>query len=232
MNKKYQVAIAVFLVVLIGGLIIEVIVRFRIDVVDIYVANRVMYQREVIAEADLKIVKIQRELLDEAIVYDKDDLVGKLIAMSHTMYPNQVFYANSVEEFDTVSDQPSLLLKKGQSLFPLKADVVSTAGNSLVEGQYVNVSVAIDRYDAVPLVDVLLENVRIVGVRDRNGQSVANSLGIPHVLLLAINDDYVSYLLRAQAIGDIHLIAKNSATGAGDESVLNHQATILDYFHE
>lgn len=217
MSKNVQKVIGTLLALLFVFVCIETLTRLRVGGVYIFVPNKVLVQRQLITEDDLVSVKVSRHLLDDAVITEKTELVGRLVALNHTLYPRSGIHAQSLESVDSIIDKPLLLLKENQSLFSMKADSISSAGGSLSTGHFVDVNFVHTSYGKEAVADLLISNVRVVGVRDRKG---AESSASVHVILLAVDSELLPYLLKADAIGSLVLSAKGLLVG-GEECILN-----------
>lgn len=208
MSKNYQRIVGTVLSIIFVYVLVEALTRYRVGGVLVYGPNKVFEQRHQITEDDLSEYKVSRHLLDESMIVEKEALVGRYVALNHTIYPGNAISMNSLEEESFVHDMPLLLLNDDQSLFSMKADNVASAGNTLSRGHYVDVSFVRSGYREDVVADVLLSNVRVVGVRDRKGVEVSESGEPVQVILLAIDSDKLGYLLKAQTEGSIVLSAK------------------------
>lgn len=215
MMQKYKKIVSVSGCVLLVILAVEMGVRLRSHQVEIYSVNRTVLQREEIRAEDVIRIKVPEAYVDDRVVIQEADLIGKYVALEHRLYANQPILAKSLESLDDAADKPVLLLRPRQVLYSMKADVLLMAGNALVQGQYVDVAFS-DQQQSFKL----LENVRIVGVRDRKGLDIGAEGGVPHVVLLAVDARFVDILLKADERGDFILLGKPYGTAEIDECVL------------
>lgn len=191
--------------VLVFGLCTEVMVRKRMGLIDVVVVNKDLGQRHQITENDLTTIKTSRHLVPDDALLSKKELTGQYVKMEHTLLENQVVRKKNVEKLSEAIDAPQLLLYKDQRVYALKKDVVGTAGASLQTGSFVDVALQHKRDEEY---GIIIENVRVVGVKDRNGKSVGEE-SVPHVILLAIEADDVNALLQAEEEGKIVLLPRD-----------------------
>jgi Flp pilus assembly protein CpaB len=124
--------------------------------------------------------------------------------------PGSFFYHEYVEEAQNVGDQPQLMLERGQGVASLAVDLLTSAGNTLWPGQYVDI-VFTSKDKRKPIIsDVIFRSVRVLAVKDRNGLDMSDSKSqkIPAVALLALNQQDIPLFLHAQIFGDIDLIIR------------------------
>lgn len=156
-----------------------------------------------IKEEHLKAITMAKKDITESMITNKEDIIGKYIKIAHTIYPGQVLVSESLESLEDSSDSPSLLLKQGQKLLTIKADLLMTGGNTLGENQHVDL-VYINKYEEESA-KTLFRNIRIVGVKNRNGEDVSSE-GVPYVIMLAIRDEFVEEVVTAMEKGSVSLI--------------------------
>lgn len=184
---------------------VEFMVRQRMDLIEVVVVNKTCQQRYKLEEQDLTTLKTSRHLVPEDALVSKEALVGQYVKMEHTLLKNQIVRQDNVEILDEAIDAPQLLLYEDQRVYALKKDVVGTAGASLQRGSYVDVALQLKKEGEY---GVIIENVRVVGVRDRQGTDLKEG-GIPHVILLAINSQDINTLLKAEEEGKVVLLPRN-----------------------
>ena len=184
---------------------VEFMVRQRMDLIEVVVVNKTCQQRYKLEEQDLTTIKTSRHLVPEDALVSKEALVGQYVKMEHTLLKNQIVRQDNVEILDEAIDAPQLLLYEDQRVYALKKDVVGTAGASLQRGSYVDVALQLKKEGEY---GVIIENVRVVGVRDRQGTDLKEG-GIPHVILLAINSQDINTLLKAEEEGKVVLLPRN-----------------------
>ena len=70
-----------------------------------------------------------------------------------------------------------------------------------------------------------------MGIKDRNGYDIsdADSSHIPYVAILAVNDEQIMYLKKAERIGEIDILAPSMQYLYEEESILNEESSILSH---
>ena len=226
MVRNFQKIVGTVLVLVLLIVCVEGLTRYRVAGVSVFVPVAVLNQRHLIGEDDLREVKVSKHLLTESMLVEKEELIGRYVALNHTLYPGAAIDSLSLEREDVIIDMPLLLLGEGQSLFSFKADNIVSGGGSLAVGHYVDINFVYSSFREDPKADVLLHDVRVVGVRDRKGIETTVSKESAQVVLLAINTEYMASLLKADAIGSIVLSAKGMSAD-GVECSLNEAVVAL-----
>lgn len=183
----------------------EILVRFRMNLVNVVVVKETVSQRHLITKDDITTLKTSRHLIPEDAVLQEEDIVGSYVKMSHTLLKNQIIRADNIETLSEAIDAPHLLLNKNERVYALKKDVVGSAGATLQVGSYVDVGVQNKKDEDY---GIMMENIRVVGVKDRNGISVSEG-GVPHVVLLAVENEDIKALLKYEEEGKIVLLPRD-----------------------
>lgn len=182
-------------------------IQTQLELVDVVVSTHHLNARQEIKNEDVKVIQMPSHYVSSFIVQDIDDVVGKYVSIDGFIPSNSMIHTSTVESIDESIDQPSLLLKENQAIYALDASLISTAGNSYVIHQKVDIYGAIKLRDHT-VVDRFITSVRIVGLKDKNGETVDKSNdNLPKVILLAVNRDVLPLLTKLEAIGDISISA-------------------------
>lgn len=223
MNKKYIQVMTLVIVLLVFSFAVEMMTRYRLDEVLVPVLNAVHHQRDTVMESSIDYLKISRKHILDEMILEKDDLVNQVLALNHTIYKGQPILKSAIEDRDGVQDAPLLLLKDSQAVFPIKSDLMMSSGKSILKGHFVDINLLFDGHQS----ELLLSRVRVIGVRDRKGIEIDEVDGdVPAVILLALNKDLVSLMMKASALGDFHL-SLNDFKLVGEECILNEGVVSL-----
>lgn len=200
-------------------------IQTQLKLVDVVVSTHHLKAREIIEENDVKIVQMPKQYVSTFVVNDIKEVIGKIVVIDGFIPSSTMIHTTMIEPLDDTIDQPSLLLKENQALFALDASLISTAGNSYVVNQKVDIYGAIKLRDKV-VVDRLISSVRIVGIKDKNGNDVdKNNDNLPKVILLALERSGIPVLTKLQAMGEISLSANSYLLDEG-ESVIHIESTL------
>ncbi|HLV49747.1 MAG TPA: SAF domain-containing protein [Erysipelothrix sp.] len=203
-------SIIVFLSLGLFLLALEFSVRFRMSLTEVVVVKKTLQQRAAITKDDLTIKKVSRHFLSDDTITDLSEIEDHYVKMEHTLQEGNILRKSQIETLDDSIDAPSLLLHENQRVYTIKRDVASVFGSAIVRGSYVDVAVQKRSQDEY---GIIIENVRVVGVRDRNGEEV--TIGkTPHLVLLAIDLMDVESMLRAEDEGKVVLLPRNTHEGS------------------
>ena len=200
--KEKRNIIIIGMAVVLFILLVKVISDRAIGQVSVVVPKSKINAREKITKDQLKLIKIPRKLVSKEIVVTKNDLTDHYVALNHTLYENMPILKHSVEHIDQAHDRAFLKLNKNEQVFSMKTGVVESFGNTLNEGHRVDLYLNPNKEGKAKLI---AENVRVLGVKDRYGEDVIKGDTQANLVLLAIDETYISQLLDAQSLGYISM---------------------------
>lgn len=234
MNKGKIIGIgtlSLLLLVLANYLLFNIVLTKKVDLVDVYVANKDIYPRSELTNEDIRVIKIPKAYLDDKTIQKKEDIIGKYTEILGYIPQGSMFFKGMLYEKSTLPDYPSLLLKESQVSFAIQSDVMKSSGNTLTVGQKVDLYVTIPRKDGPPIVDCLIKAIRITGIKDRNGLDVTHlkSTKIPYVVVIAVNDQEIEYLKIAAKIGTVDLYGVNATYQDDQECLFQIDSNVLKY---
>ena len=210
MNKKTKLIVAGIMLISIFGLSVEVLSRHRLKYVEVYSVKEIMKPRSKISEEDLKSYKIPRIFIEEDTVKDKEELIDHYVKLNHHLYPNKMITKQEIESLELSNDEALLGLNEQEKLFPMKAGPLESLGNMLRSGHKVDVYLRYSKSYKESTTTKLASSIRVLGLKDRNGEDINTSNTSPHTILLAIDEEMVEMFVRAQGEGEIILTGTNS----------------------
>lgn len=229
-QKKVIFALSFLLLVLVSLGLGFIYIKTQLDLVFVSVASHDLKARTLITEEDLKTIEVPRVYLTEQVLLDADQIIGKYVVLDGFIPDGSLIYQQMTENLSDAIDSPSLLLKENQAVYTLDMNLVSSAGNTLKIGQRIDLYGTL-KENRNTLVDLLLSQVRIVGLKDKNGIDVdGNSKLLPKVMLLALDRIAVPYLTKLNALGEI-TISPTSYELNEDECLLHTDTALWDHLY-
>ena len=200
-----------------------------VDLKTTYIAAHDIQPRSLIKEEDLIEVKIPSGYLLDHAVNQKDRIVGKYTDIQGKIPAGSVFYRSMLYDASSLPDHPSQQLRKGQSAYSIETDVASLG--SITAGMRIDVHVSIERRDSVPVTGCLLENARVISVKDHQGLSMedAESTGIPFVIEIAVSSEDLDLLDLARNTGEFRLYASSGSYSTDTEASLSENSEAVKY---
>lgn len=231
--KKLFCIFLLLSIFIVGNLFaLDIITNRKINLVEVYVANRDIGPRETITINDIKSITIPKNYVLENAINNKNEIIGKITTLQGLIPKDSLFYKSQLEKFETLPDAAVSLLDKNQVAFILTNETGGLDLSSFTVGQRIDIYVSIEQRNVDPIFDLLLESVRVVSIKDRKGIEISEeSSGSPFSLTFAIENEYISLLSIARKIGTLELYATNKSYDK-KETKLNQESKILEYIKQ
>lgn len=229
--KKPKLMILAALLILINIVAFRVAVDHSVDLVEVPYAKVKIRPRQEIKASMIGIKKVPKAYADSSCYTSKSQVLHKYTEITGLIPKGSLFYKTMIHDLKELPDYPSMQLKKGQTAFSLPSDLVKLSGNTIVEGQKVDIYVTVQKQREQPVVDRLVKNVRVLSIKDRKGLNMddPNTTGIPYVVILGIRDEIIPYLKIANKIGTIDLYAQTANSKEKEESLFVSASKVLPY---
>ena len=220
----------IVVLILIG---INVRTKYMINLQKTYIASHDILPRTKISENDLLEIYVPYEYIGEYTYNTKEEIVGKYTEIQGMIPAGSCFYKTMLYSEKDLPDYPSAQLRSGQAAFTLETDFTKLGG-TLVAGQRVDIHVTIDRRQDTPITGCLIENARIVAIKDHKGLDLddESSTGVPFIVIVAINQDDVPVLSKANTMGSIRLFSTSNTYNTSSEAILVKDAEVLKYLRD
>ena len=163
-----------------------------------------------ITEDDVGTIEVSPAMLGDAI-RDSQSVIGKY-TMADTIIPaGSLFYSRAVCEEDQLPQSIILKYPKGYVLYYMPVNMETTYSNSIYPNNYIDVYLKADVKnndgDTTSLTfGKLLENVKVLAVRDSNGKNVFSNVveeeSSPAQIIFAVTEEYYLLLKKAEYLAD------------------------------
>lgn len=165
--KISGIFIAAFIIVILNGMIINNLLKNKINSFITFIASHDIEPRTKITENDITEIEITDLNLITNTFTKKDDIVGKYTDIQGRIPAGSFFFESMLKKEEEIPDYAALQLKEGQTSFSFTQDIDKL--NSLIEGQRVDVYFENDEISGL-----LISHARIIAIRDKNGYSITN----------------------------------------------------------
>lgn len=203
-----------------------------------------LFQHTQIQETDIAMVTIPIKGIPPGVITDPKEIIGKYVGTQFTILKNGYFMKGAVSELDDIPTKVSMLLGPNQLGITLELDLEKSVANSLEVNQDVQVRFFTTKTPSnQPFEGALFDRMKILALRSSTGTDVVNidknatsssedkdnkkgttttpKNQVPTILVFEANEEQVRYLILAQAMGSLNLVAlpKNvkAADGIRDE---------------
>ncbi len=166
--------------------------------VQIPVAKETIQPRTLITQSMIKTISIPSVAISSNVIRSSASIVGKYSAINTVIPAGSMFYNETVVSADDMPDSLYTNIKEGEVPYNFPVSTSTTYGNSITPDSYVDIYMkAVDTNGQI-MVGKLLENVRVLAVKDSAGNNVfenTSSNRTPAYLYFGVTDD-IHILLR------------------------------------
>ena len=172
-NKNTVTVIGVFLIIL----VLYIGYRYQINkmvspVTNIPVAAETIQPRTKITSDMIDYVDIAPIVLQENVIRNSSQVVGKYTAPSTVIPKGSMFYTDTVVNENELPDAAFVELEEGQVPYNFPVTMASTYGNSIYPGNYIDIYMKAYNETGTLMVGKLIENVKVLAVKDSSGRNV------------------------------------------------------------
>lgn len=203
--------------------------KYMIGYTKVYISSHQISQRVRIKEEDLVEIEVPKDYLNEDVVTDKEEIIGKYVKLSYSIPKGSLIYKGAIE--DNIGDYANTLLKNNEVNYDIYTSDTKINTANIAKNMYIDLYLTIDN-KGKPLSDLLLSNARITGLYDSNSKPIQdydkdNKVSI---VSIAIDKQYVSILNQAQVVGEINCVIGNNTYDTNLQSKLNSNSKLFEYF--
>ncbi len=165
--------------------------------VQIPVASQTIQPRTLITQSMIKTISVPRVAVSDNVIKASGKIVGKYAAINTVIPAGSMFYNETVVSADNMPDALFTNIKEGEVPYNFPVTTATTYGNAIVPDSYIDIYMkAVDNGEV--MVGKLLENVRVLAVKDGSGNNVfenSSTNRTPAYLYFGVTDD-IHILLR------------------------------------
>lgn len=143
-------------------------------------------------------VKVLKSTLKGKTITDDAKVIDKYININAYIPEGSLFYADSLIEKEELPDIALTEIPNGTVAFNLSVDINSTYGNSIYPNNYIDIYFKAINDDGKVMVGKLLENVKVLAVKDKSGNHVFEDTSAnrtPASIIFAVSEE-IHLLLR------------------------------------
>ena len=161
-----------------------------------------------ITQNDLNWIDVPSVSKDKNVLTNQSSIVGKYVGVNSMIPEGSMFYSSAIVEKSELPGNWLTLLKEDEIPSYFKVDLVTTYSNSIEPEDYVDVWMKAEDEEGLVMFGKLIENIKIVAVKDSAGQDVfksSNEVGTPSYLYYGLETDYFVMLMKAPYIQGVEL---------------------------
>lgn len=202
----------------------------KLDLRTTCIAARDIPPRTRLKESDILEIEIPQNYLQDHTVNEKEAIIGKYTDIQGMIPAGSAFFSEMLKDEEDLPDNPTAQLKDGQSAYTLETDL-ARLGGTVIPGQRTDVYVTLTRRDGTTVSGALIENARVIAVKDHKGLDLddPSSTGTPYLAILAVNREDLPYLSAAETAGEIRLFSGDNSYDDTKEAVRAADPTVREY---
>ena len=201
-------------VTLIGTVLVLVILYFgynwrinkAITPIKVPQAKVTIQPRTKITEDMVDYVDVLPNMITPNTIRQVENIVGKW-SNYNTVIPNgSLFYTDTVVAAEALPDSAFIGIPSGYTPYYLNVTTESSYGNSIFPNNYIDIYLKVLDPDGRPMVGKLIENVKVLAVKDINGQHVfenSEEARTPAYIIFALPEDMHVLLREARYLEDV-----------------------------
>ena len=232
MSKKVRRPLFVLVGILFSLVILFVALYFYLDyrlgMKEVAISKYSLKNRTLISEDEIEFIKVPEAYLNEEVLVSKEDIVGKYVKINTSVPKGSFFYRGALDDYENIKDKLGSELLEGEVNFDISANNIKVNQAYLTKGMYVDIYLTINS-DKV-LSDLLINNVRIIGLYDNNHHEIKDYDIDSYLqdISLAVNKEALPYLNKAEVIGELSIVVSNNSY-ENVTSKLNKNSAIFTY---
>ena len=232
MSKKVKRPLFILVGVIFGVVVLFVSLYFYLDyrlgAKEVAIAKYSLNNRTLISEETIEFVKVPKSYLNEEVLTLKEDIVGKYVKINAFVPKGSFFYKSVLDDYENIKDRLNHELLEDEVNFDISSNNIKVNQAYLTKGMYVDIYLTINK-DRV-LSDMLINNVRIIGLYDINHHEIKDYDvdSLLQNISLAVKKEALPYLNKAEVIGELSIVVSSDSYKDVD-SVLNKDSIIFTY---
>lgn len=209
-NKNTVTIIGTILIIAILYLGYNWRIQQETNPVTVPVANQTIQPRTKITEDMIDYVEVLPSMVNRDTIRDIKYIVGKWSNYNTLIPQGSLFYNSTVVSSEELPDSAFVSIPDGYVAFNLPVSNTTTYGNSMFPNNYIDIYVKVLNEDEKPSVGKLIENVKILAVKDKNGRHVFENTEedrTPAMIIFAVPEEIHLLLRKATYLSNIKEIA-------------------------
>lgn len=239
-NKNTVTFIAALLIVLVLYFFYNWRLNQATSPIKVPYANQTINPRTKITSDMISYVDIPSASIKGNVVTNVNDIINKYTNVNASIPAGSLIYQSQIVRQEELPDSFLIDIEEGYVPYNFDVDIKSTYGNSIYPGNYVDVYFK-GIQDGKLMVGRLLENVKVLAVKDSSGRHVFetnDSDRTPSQIIFAVTPEIHLLLRKAEYINGVEIILVPNNTSlkledSEEEVAINVKSeTIKNYIEE
>lgn len=239
-NKNTVTFIAALLIVLVLYFFYNWRLNQATSPIKVPYANQTINPRTKITSDMISYVDIPSASIKGNVITNANDIINKYTNVNASIPAGSLIYQSQIVRQEELPDSFLIDIEEGYVPYNFDVDIKSTYGNSIYPGNYVDVYFK-GIQDGKLMVGRLLENVKVLAVKDSSGRHVFetnDSDRTPSQIIFAVTPEIHLLLRKAEYINGVEIILVPNNTSlkledSEEEVAINVKSeTIKNYIEE
>lgn len=211
-SKSFVVGLCAVLAVAVLLVSYNLRIRNAVKPVRIPVAKVTIQPRTKITEDMVTYRNIPQGGLSGNYFFNPTDVIGKYSNINSVIPQGSMFFKETVVKDQETSDYPLKQVPKGETLYYLTVNILTTYTNSILPGNYIDLYMSTKSSDKA-LVGKLLKDIKILAVKTSDGRNVFENTDesrTPYVIIFSLPEEQHLLLRKVNAINNYSVGQSNS----------------------
>ena len=210
-NKNTVTVVGVVAAVLVLFIGYNIRVKSAINPITVPYAKQTINAGTQITESMVGTMQVPPAMLKGNVLRTQSQVIDKYTRSDSIIPEGSLFYSTAVVEEDQLPTSILLKYPKGYVLYNMSVNTTTTYGNSIYPENYIDIYLkAVNKVDNNSqitedadkiMLGKLIENVKVLAVKDSSGQSVFTNLDekrTPAMIVFAVPEEYYILLKKAE----------------------------------
>ena len=171
-NKNTVTIIGIILIIAILFFAYRYQINRQVNPISVPVAADTIQPRTKITKDLIDYVDVAPIVIGDNVILDVDKIKDRYSNYNTVIPAGSMFYEETVIDEANLPDASLIKLDKGDVPYNFPVNVATTYGNSMFPGNYIDIYMKAQNNDGVLMVGRLLENIKILAVKDSSGRNV------------------------------------------------------------
>ena len=166
--------------------------------------------RTKITEDMIDYVEVLPSMINSDTIKNIQNVVGKWSNYNTLIPKGSLFYTTTIVTSEELPDSALVGVPAGYVPFNLQVDTNTTYGNSIFPNNYIDIYLKALGDNGNPMVGKLIENVKVLAVKDKNGRHVfenSDESRTPAIIIFAVPADIHLLLRNAVELSNVRTVA-------------------------
>lgn len=233
-NKNVVTIILVIVVLVILYVGYSSSIKKQTNPVSVPVAAKTIAPETQITSEDVTYIQVANSMVDQNVVRNSWDIVGKYTNINVTVPQGSMFYYEWLKNAEEIPGNwiEQLNHEEGELGYYMDVTIESTLGNSVLPNTYIDIYMKANDENGTIMFGKLLKNVKVLVVHDSSGKNIfanSNDIGSPSKIGFAVNPDMYILLKKADYLNIELVLAPRGSKVPTEDYIIVTSSTLRDY---